>query len=103
MAKANEKAKPILAICRVCQTRIRFDERPEFFDIVTCTKCGEDFEVVSLSPIQLDWPFDFVDDGRWIDYNNDDLIDHRGRISHQSYRSMARSSSIQANLLRAIN
>ncbi len=54
MAKTN--AKPISAFCPACDTRIRFSERPKLFDLVTCPECDETFEVVGLSPIELDWP-----------------------------------------------
>jgi len=72
MATVNPKTKPVTAFCRNCHSRIRFDERPELFDIVPCPECGEEFEVVDLSPIQLDWPSDIIDDYEWSDNESDD-------------------------------
>jgi lysine biosynthesis protein LysW len=61
------KTNTLTAYCRSCHSRIRFDKRPELYDIVTCSECDEAFEVISLSPIRLDWPSDFGDDDNWSD------------------------------------
>lgn len=55
---AKVKAKAITAFCPACDTRIRFGERPRLFDIVNCPECEEFFEVVGLSPIELQWADD---------------------------------------------
>ncbi|HET6446856.1 MAG TPA: hypothetical protein VFI27_19995 [candidate division Zixibacteria bacterium] len=71
--------------CRVCHSRIRFDAHPDLFDIVTCPECDEAFEVVGLSPIQLDWPSDFGDDDKWSDADNDDgRFDGQGKVPSSS-------------------
>lgn len=67
----NPNVKTLSAFCPSCDTRIRFDERPKLFDIVTCPECEEEVEVVGLSPIRLDWPSDFVDEDDW-SYDDDD-------------------------------
>jgi len=72
MASVNLRTKPVTTFCRNCHSRIRFDKRPELFDIVVCPECEEEFEVVDLSPIQLDWPSDIVDDFEWTDNESDD-------------------------------
>jgi lysine biosynthesis protein LysW len=61
---AKVKTKVITAFCPTCDTRIRFSERPRLFDIVSCPECEEFFEVVRLSPIELQWAYDnsFVDE-----------------------------------------
>lgn len=76
MAKANMKTNTLTAYCRACHSRIRFNERPELYDIVVCPECDEEFEVIRLSPIQLDWPSDFDDDDEWSNVvYDDDLYD----------------------------
>lgn len=60
--RPHTKAKAITVFCRVCHSRIRFDERPELYDIVTCPECDEVFEVTNVSPVQLDWPSELDDD-----------------------------------------
>jgi lysine biosynthesis protein LysW len=72
MAKSNMKPNALTAYCRACHSRIRFTERPELYDIFTCPECDEALEVISLSPIRLDWPSDFGDDDEWSDDNYDD-------------------------------
>jgi len=64
------KTNTLTVFCRTCNSRIRFDKRPELYDIVTCPECDETFEVISLSPIRLDWPSDFGDD-EWSDDDSD--------------------------------
>jgi len=67
------RVKTIAVYCPACDSRIRFGERPELFDIVICPECEESSEVVGLSPIELQWSDDssfedeeFVDgDDRW--------------------------------------
>jgi lysine biosynthesis protein LysW len=65
MSKVRRKSTPLTAHCGACHSRIRFDERPELYDIVNCPECDEAFEVIRLSPIKLDWPSDFNDDDKW--------------------------------------
>lgn len=85
MAKANGKPKSITVFCRSCLTRIHLTEQPMLFDIVTCPECEEEFEVVSLSPIRLDWPSDFDEYDKWYVEDDDNLLDSwdqkPGRIS----------------------
>lgn len=66
------KPNAATAYCRACHARIRFVERPELFDIVVCPECDEAFEVIGLSPIQLDWPSDSGFDDEWSDDDYDD-------------------------------
>lgn len=69
------KINTLTAYCRACHSRIRFEERPELYDIVTCPECDEVLEVINLSPIRLDWPSDFGDDDEWSDDFDDSLFD----------------------------
>jgi hypothetical protein len=62
MGKTNMRTNAMTIFCRACHSRIRFDRRPNLFDIITCPECEEEFEVIALSPIQLDWPNDIGDE-----------------------------------------
>ncbi len=43
------------------------------YDIVICPECEEEFEVVGLAPIKLDWPSDFEEyDKEWPGADFDD-------------------------------
>ena len=61
MPKDKSKPKMVQVFCRACHSRMRFEERPELNDIVACPECEEEFEVVGLAPIRIDWPSDFSD------------------------------------------
>ncbi len=69
---ADMKTNVLTAYCRACHSRIRFNERPELYDLVTCPECDEVLEVISVSPIRLDWPSDFGDDDEWSEDSHDD-------------------------------
>ncbi len=51
-----------IANCPQCGDRIRFSEMPDVGDIVHCRACGAGFEVVSINPIELDWPFELEEE-----------------------------------------
>lgn len=59
------KNHSVIAFCRACQSRILFSEKPELYDLVSCPECEGTFEVVNLSPFQLDWPADLDDTKTW--------------------------------------
>ena len=69
---ADMKTNVLTAYCRACHSRIRFNERPELYDLVTCPECDEVLEVINLSPIRLDWPSDFGDDDEWSEDSYDE-------------------------------
>jgi lysine biosynthesis protein LysW len=50
------------ATCPQCDDRVRFAELPDVGDIVHCRTCDARLEVISLNPIELDWPFELDDD-----------------------------------------
>ena len=83
MAKPHSKSKIVMATCRACHTRIRFYNRPNLFDIITCPECEEDFEVIGVSPVVLDWPSDAIDEDEWPQYIDDDeMLDGWYRSGH---------------------
>lgn len=66
--------KPALGTCPSCETSIRLPHKLHLGQIVTCPECGDDLEIVQLSPvIKLDWAFEEPFDD--VDYDDDDLDD----------------------------
>ena len=57
------------ATCPECGGSIELKERPYIGDMVYCPECEEDFEVIGLNPIELDWPWD-EDDDDWDDWDD---------------------------------
>ena len=68
MARANIGTKTVTILCHACHARIRFCERPDLLNIVSCPKCGEELQVVGLSPIRIDWSSDSSGDAE--SFNN---------------------------------
>jgi alpha-aminoadipate carrier protein LysW len=56
--------KMLVAECPECETKIRFPQAPQMGETLTCHECGEALQVVSLSPLELDWAND-DDYGEW--------------------------------------
>jgi lysine biosynthesis protein LysW len=59
--------------CISCGTEIKFSTQPNMGDLVTCSECESELEVVWLDPLELDWPFDeddYYDDD--VDYYDDE-------------------------------
>lgn len=69
MAKA--KITTIVTLCPVCDMRIHITERPRRFDIVSCPECEAIFEIVGLSPIELQWADDSIFKDEDFDANNE--------------------------------
>ena len=66
----------IAAHCPGCKNEILFYRNPRLGEFVTCPKCGDLVEVVSLSPLTLDWSADIDDDDEeWPDYRDDYYYD----------------------------
>ncbi|MBN2556245.1 MAG: hypothetical protein JXA97_09945 [Anaerolineales bacterium] len=50
------------SFCPECEGKIRLSASPSKGDNVTCPACGAYLQVVSTSPIELDWAFDDDDE-----------------------------------------
>ena len=71
----NPHARIEIGICPGCGARIRFQERVQVGEFFICEECGDELEVVSASPIKLDWAFEdpFDDD---FEGEGEDDFDH---------------------------
>lgn len=47
--------KPLTARCPECDSRIYFDRRPDAGEVIACPECDTLLEVISVSPLRLDW------------------------------------------------
>ena len=57
--------------CTECDANISFSKSPFLGQQKTCPECRSDLEVIGLSPIELDWAYDYDDD----DYDDADYTD----------------------------
>lgn len=69
----NLNTKVLIGTCPGCDAKIRFHNRLNLGEFVTCEECGDELEIVQLTPLKLDWAYaDPLDDD---DYNYDDDFD----------------------------
>jgi alpha-aminoadipate carrier protein LysW len=63
-----------MAICPECEADIDIDEFDvDKGDLITCTECGTELEVISVTPIELDVASDDDEDEDDPDEDEDDL------------------------------
>lgn len=55
---ATPSNRMLVAECPECETKIRFAQAPQMHETVTCHECGEVLQVISLSPLELDWAYE---------------------------------------------
>lgn len=55
------------AFCLYCDQPVSLGSRPMEGQVITCSNCGVQLEVLSLDPLELDWAFlkPTVDDREW--------------------------------------
>ncbi len=61
--------RTVSAPCPGCHNDIILDRMPKLGSFVTCPTCGDLVEVISLSPLTLDWSLD-IDDDVWPEYED---------------------------------
>ncbi len=65
-------------ICPFCKEAVELGKSAKEGDIVVCKACDAELEIVSLKPVELDWPLDDYDededddDDDYEDYDDDD-------------------------------
>lgn len=66
-----------IGLCPGCGARIRFQNKVQVGEFVICEECGDELEVISKSPIKLDWAFEdpFDEDYEEIDDDVSDVDD----------------------------
>lgn len=70
-------SKMITVSCIDCDKPIKLPFRPLLGDIVSCSHCGAELEVIDVNPVELDWAYlgpDEEEDWDWDeeDYEDDD-------------------------------
>ena len=82
MMTSGANPKTSVANCPGCGANIRLREPVRLGEFVICDECGDELEIVSMTPIKLDWafeePFDEDDedfDEEFAAYEYDDFDD----------------------------
>ena len=59
----------ITVSCIDCNRPIKLDFRPSVGDVITCSSCGVELEVIDVEPVELDWvylaPAEAAEDWLW--------------------------------------
>jgi lysine biosynthesis protein LysW len=67
----KEALKVTLVDCPDCDEVIRLKGKPRLEQRVTCRSCGAELEVINLTPLELDWVYDYDDEDDYDDYDDD--------------------------------
>lgn len=54
----NPQSKVVIGFCPGCGSQIRFLKKVQMGEFFICDECGDELEVVNLSPVKLDWAFE---------------------------------------------
>lgn len=55
------KNKPVLGACPDCDADVAFAKTPYLGQKKTCPECLSELEVIGLSPLELDWAYEYDD------------------------------------------
>ena len=47
----------ITVFCIDCDRPIKLESRPVVGEVIFCSSCGTELEVISIDPVELDWAF----------------------------------------------
>jgi lysine biosynthesis protein LysW len=76
--------KAVTAPCPSCNYQVSLGEAPVEGQKVMCSNCGDNLEVISVQPLELDWEFESIDentelddwdDEEWADDEDEELVD----------------------------
>ena len=69
-------------VCPFCKETVELNRTAKEGDLIVCKACDTELEIVSLKPVELDWPLDDYDmdedlyeDDDYDDYDDDDWDD----------------------------
>ena len=63
----STKNKPLLGACPDCDADVVFTKAPYLGQKKTCPECQSELEVIGLTPLELDWAYEYDD------YDDDDF------------------------------
>jgi alpha-aminoadipate carrier protein LysW len=47
----------VTVFCLECEQAINLESRPEEGEVLLCSSCGAELEVINLEPTELDWAY----------------------------------------------
>jgi len=71
-------SKKVTIICIDCDEPIYLESKPKIGQIITCSNCDAQLEVIDIDPIELDWAYlEPEEDEDWDWEDDDDDEDER--------------------------
>jgi lysine biosynthesis protein LysW len=80
-------------ICPDCSAPIAFEPRPRVGQRHECAQCGSEMEVISLTPLELDWAMDSAD---WGALDTEDLYVTTPEVADPLSKAVAGALETQA-------
>lgn len=77
-------SKPLTARCPECDSRIYFERRPDSGEMISCPECDTLLEVISATPLRLDWASD-EPGGSSVPWANNDFPDNDDEPAYDDY------------------
>lgn len=68
----TSKKKPVVGACPECDANVAFTKAPFLGQKKTCPDCLTELEVIGLSPIELDWAYEYDDYDADDNFEDDD-------------------------------
>jgi len=65
----------VTGTCPFCNEVVEIRKNAKEGDLVVCKSCDTELEIVSLKPVELDWPLEEFDEENDFDYDDDDDFD----------------------------
>jgi lysine biosynthesis protein LysW len=82
------------AKCPMCGAEVKVATSAKLGAIVICGECDTELEVVSLKPLELDWPLDEMDDDE--DYDDFELQDEDDLDDFEDFESLEDDEELEA-------
>jgi transcription elongation factor Elf1 len=62
--------KKMFVECLLCSENIDVSDNPKISKFITCKNCESIFEIITLDPVMIDWPY-YDDEGFDDDFDDD--------------------------------
>lgn len=63
-------------VCLNCEGEIEIGRNPKVGQYVDCDNCDMEFRIVSINPIEIEWPYEDDDDFVDYDFGDDNDADY---------------------------
>ena len=72
----HNRSKTVNGNCPFCKQVVELKKTAKVGDLVVCRNCDSELEIVSLKPVDLDWPLDDYEEYDDYDFDDDDEYEY---------------------------